>query len=69
MGRKVCPKCKSFSDILESGPGNGEVTCRRCKGQGRVYNNSTWEYDECRDCRGIGKVECSKCDGTGWIDT
>ena len=34
---KACPKCANFYDILGTNLGTGEVTCPRCKGEGRVY--------------------------------
>lgn len=41
---------------------DGMVTCRTCKGTGDAADKSL-----CPTCRGLGKVLCAKCDGTGII--
>jgi DnaJ-class molecular chaperone len=68
MGRKVCPKCAIFSDLLRMGPGAGVITCKKCNGSGTIQNPKTWEYDPCPKCDGTGKVDCPKCEGSGWAE-
>ncbi len=64
-----CPSCTGGYDVCSSCNGTGRLTTTKYAPDYSGNGNTSYQAEEqCRACRGTGKVACSYCGGTGVID-
>lgn len=39
----------------------GMIQCNSCQGQGHVQNKTYRTMSTCKNCNGIGKIDCTEC--------
>ena len=63
-GTNKCPNCGGSGKTTD-------LTCSACNGEGGIVNPITWEYFECKSCKGLGSdinaepTSCIACGGDG----
>ncbi len=64
-----CPSCDGGYDTCSSCNGTGRLTSTQYAPDYSGNGNTAYQAEEqCRACRGTGKVACSYCGGSGVID-